>query len=223
MHQRPPLIDGVPQPDVPVLLTNPCTFDDAEARFGPTDAGARFSVAARDSTLPELEPGDSAWTYDVMARAELAAFLGAWPELAALADKADVVPDAPVADIELRWQESVPAAVALRVPADHVPDVFASDLPAFVRELEGALAYGRAAGIRGHVELALPHVGEVLDLRDELTIVATAIHAEDQPIVETVPPPTPGIGLTDILPEPTDALSFGGIFDITPFETSLFT
>jgi hypothetical protein len=223
-HQRPPLIDGVPQVDVPVLLTNPFTFDAPNARFaGPDEPGARYSVAQRDATLPTLEPGESAWTYDAMARDELAAFLGAWPPLVPLAKQADVVPSAPVADIELRWDEAVPASIALRIPADHVPDAFAGDLAAFVRELEWALGYGRAAGVRTRVELAMPHVHERLEIVDELTILATGSFAEAETIVEFAPAPTPGIGLKDTLDEPADALSFGGIFDITPFETSLFT
>ena len=72
--------------------------------FGGSEfAGTRFSVAQRDSSLPTLEPGESAWTYDVMSRSELAAFLGPWPELAAYAQSADPVPKAPSADIELRF------------------------------------------------------------------------------------------------------------------------
>ena len=185
-------------------------------------AGTRFSVAQRDSSLPTLEPGESAWTYDVMSRSELTAFLGPWPELAAYAQSADPVPKAPSADIELRWDESVPASLALRVPADRVPAAFAGDLGAFVRGLEWALAYGRAAGIRSRVELALPHVHERLLLRDELTLRAAAGFREAAPIQESAPPPTPGIGLTDTLKPPTDALSFGGLFDTTPFDTSLF-
>lgn len=82
-----------------------------------------------------------------MARSELAAFLSPWPELVKLATLADEVPAAPDADIELLWDESVPASVALRVPADHVPHAFEIEgelspdrrLAAFVRELEWAL------------------------------------------------------------------------------------
>jgi hypothetical protein len=227
-HRQPPLIDGVPRPEFPVLLTNPFVFDGAASRFGGTFGGAdlpgaRYSVAQRDSSLPTLEPGESAWTYDVMSRSELAAFLGPWPELAAHAQFADPVPKAPNADLELRWDESVPASLALRVPADRVPAAFAGDLGAFVRGLEWALAYGRAAGVRSRVELALPHVHERLQLRDELTLQASAGFTDAAPISESAPPPTPGIGLTDTLEPPTDdALSFGGLFNTTPFDTSLF-
>lgn len=227
-HRQPPLLDGVPQPASPVLLTNPFVFDGATSRFGGKDGGkdsvgARFSVASRDASLPTLEPGESGWTYDVMSRSELAAFLGPWPELAALADKADPVPKAPDADIELRWDESAPASIALRVPADRVPATFAGDLGAFVRALEWALAYGRAAGIRTRVELALPHVHERLELGDEPSVRVDAGFAEAESIKESAPPPAPGIGLKDTLTPPTDALSFGGLFDTTPFDTSLFS
>lgn len=230
-NQRPPLINGIPQPDIPVLLTNPFVFDGDTARFvGPDGAGARFSVAQRDSTLPPLAPGESTWRYDVMAQSELQDFLTPWPLLAKLADKADPVPHAPVADIELSWDEAVPASVALRVPADHVPYAFEGEgelgpdkrLATFVRELEWALNYGRAAGIRARVELALPHVSESLTLADEFRFTATVAMAESQPIGEDVPAPTTGIHISDFIPTIKDPLVFGGLYDTTRFDTSMF-
>ena len=230
-HQRPPLINGIPQPGTPVLLTNPYVFDGENSRFaGPDHVGARFSVAERNSSMPTLVPGESTWIYNAMARSELAAFLSPWPELVKLATLADEVPAAPDADIELLWDESVPASVALRVPADHVPHAFEIEgelspdrrLAAFVRELEWALNYGRAAGIRARVELALPHVAETLELGDRLAILADLPLAEHQPIGEVVPAPTAGIHIVETVPETHDPLYFGGLFDITRFETSLF-
>ena len=230
-HQRPPLINGIPQPSVPVLLTNPFVFDGQSSRFaGPDLIGARFSVAERDSSMPTLAPGESTWIYDAMGRNDLQAFLSPWPELAKQALLADPVPAAPVADIELVWDESVPASVALRVPADHVPHAFevegelaqGSRLAAFVRELDWALNYGRAAGIRARVELALPHVSESLDLGDTLTTAATVAMREDQKISEYVPAPTAGIHIDESLPPISDPLVFGGLYDATLFDTSLF-
>ncbi len=230
-HQRPALINGIPQPAAPVLLTNPFVFDGETSRFaGPDLVGARFSVAQRDSSMPQLAPGESTWTYDVMGRSELSAFLSPWPELAALALLADEVPAAPDADIVLRWDESVPASIALRVPADHVPFAFEVEgglpperrLAAFVRELEWALAYGRAAGIRARVELALPHVSESLALADATHLAITDRFREDQPISESILPPMPGVDLGETLPEIGDPLYFGGLFDATLFEASLF-
>jgi hypothetical protein len=230
-HQRPALINGIPQPTRPVLLTNPFVFDGDTSRFtGPDLVGAHFSVAQRDSSMPQLVPGESTWTYDVMGRSELTAFLSPWPELAKLAQIADVTPAAPDADIVLRWDESVPASIALRVPADHVPHAFEVEgglgpdrrLAAFVRELEWALAYGRAAGIRARVELALPHVSESLTLADIASMSVTDLFSEHQPISETILPPMPGIDLSETLPELGDPLYFGGLFDATVFETSLF-
>jgi hypothetical protein len=230
-NQRPPLINGIPQADVPVLLTNPFVFDGETSRFaGPDGVGARFSVARRDSTLPPLAPGESTWIYNAMARSELQDFLTPWPELAKLATSADVVPKAPVADIELSWDESVPASIALRVPADLVPHAFELEgqisvdkrLAAFVRELVWALNYGRAAGIRAHVELALPHISESLDLGDSFTILAKLPMQESQPIDEIVPAPTTGIHIDEFIPEVKDPLFFGGLYDTTLFDTSLF-
>ncbi|MBK7828163.1 hypothetical protein [Nannocystis sp.] len=230
-HRRPALINGIPQPGTPVLLTNPFVFDGETSRFtGPDHVGARFSVAERDSSMPSLVPGESTWIYNAMARNELAAFLSPWPNLVKLATLADEVPAAPDADIELRWDESVPASVALRVPADHVPHAFEIEgelgperrLAAFVRELEWALNYGRAAGIRARVELALPQVSEALELSDALGLRVDLPLAEAQPIGEVVPAPTAGIHIVETLPETNDPLYFGGLFDTTLFETSLF-
>lgn len=245
---RPPLIDGIPQPEsTPVLLTNPFVFDGDTSRFaGPGLAGARFSVAAlpgKPSASGEREPmmllapGASTWVYDVMGRSELKAFLAPFYtadshlELEKLVGAvSDPVPAAPIADIELEWDESVPASFSLRVPADHVPHVFELDgesepgkrLGAFVRELEWALNYGRAAGIRARVELALPHVSESLDLGDAPTVAVEARMDEYQPIGESLPPPSPGFHIDETLPEIRDPLFFGGFYDETRFDTSLF-
>lgn len=250
-NARPPLINGIPQSDAtPVLLTNPFVFDGESSRFaGPGLEGARFSVASlqgKRSLANEAEPimllapGESTWIYDAIGQDELKAFLAPFydlnqpTEVAAL-DKlvtsvADPVPAAPTADIELEWDESVPASFALRVPADHVPHVFELDgesdpgkrLGAFVRELEWALNYGRAAGIRARVELALPHVSESLDLGDAHTTTVEVSLAEQQPIGEDLPPPTPGVHIDESLPEIADPLFFGGHFNETLFDTSLF-
>ncbi len=229
-HRLQPLLDGIPQ-DVPVLLTNPYAFDAANAIFGPNPADARFSLAERDATLPALDIGENTWRYDTVARAELVGFLGAWKDLAPLAARALLLRTTPSADIELRWREAVPASLALRVPADFVPRLPDDGTPraladrffAFVRELEWALHYARAAGVRARVELALPHVSEVLELRDDLSQEATQSLGEQLPITENAPPPAPGIRLHDTLAEPADGdLSFGGHFDTTYFDTSLF-
>lgn len=229
-HRLQPLLDGIPQ-DVPVLLTNPYTFDAPNAIFGPHQASSRFSLAERDSTLPALDTGENTWRYDTVARAELVGFLGAWKDLAPLATRALQAKATPSADIDLRWREAVPASIALRIPADFVPRLPDDGAPrpladrffAFVRELEWALHYARAAGVRARVELALPHVHEVLELRDDLSQETTQSLTEDLPIAEQAPPPAPGISLQDTLAEPADGdLSFGGHFDSTYFDTSLF-
>ena len=106
---------------------------------------------------------------------------------------------------------------------DGTPRALSDRFFAFVRELEWALHYARAAGVRARVELALPHVSEVLELRDDLSQEATQSLGEQLPITENAPPPAPGIRLHDTLAEPADGdLSFGGHFDTTYFDTSLF-
>lgn len=223
-HGLAPLLDGVPQ-SAPVLLCNPFGYDAPNAAFGGFDRiGARFSIARRDLGMTTLAPGENQWRYDVLARPMLGDLLAAWPELAALRDLADPVAAAPAADIDLEWQESMPAAIALRIPADRVPAAFAGDLAAFVHELEWALAHGCAAGVRPRVELTIPHVRERIELTEQqLTLRPAARLAEAAPIGEAPIPPRQVIRLTDDLAAPSDArLAFGGRFNTTPFNTSLF-
>ena len=222
-HNAAPLLDGVPK-DAPLLLLNPFSFNDATASFAGHDRiGARFSVARRDRCLPELAPGDNQWRYDVMTRDALSGLLVAWPELAALKDLAEPIAAAPDADIELEWQESAPASIALRIPADRIPAAFDGDLQAFVHELEWALAHGSAAGIRARVELTVPHVHESLELRDQLAITAAPRFADATQIREQPVPPRQHLRLPEAIPTPGDArLRFGGHFDATRFDTSLF-
>jgi hypothetical protein len=222
-HGLPPLLDGVPQ-DAPVLLCNPFGYDAPGAAFGGRDRiGARFSIARRDLAMPALAPGENQWRYDVLARPMLGDLLAAWPELAALATLADPVAAAPPADIDLDWQESAPASIALRIPADRLPDAFEGDLTAFVHELEWALARGCAAGVRARVELTIPHVHERIELGEQL-VLRPAGRFTDAPRVDERPiPPRQVVYLRDALPAPTDArLGFGGRFNVTPFNTSLF-
>lgn len=221
----PPLLDGVPQPDSPVLLSNPHVFNSAFF-MNAAGVGARFTVRER-FRMPTLAPGESTWRYDVMGLSELSALLDGWkPKDGQVL--ADPVPKAPHADLRLRWDETVPASFALRIPADRVPRAFvdpatgAPDLPALVRELEWALQYGRAAGVRARVELALPHVHEYVTLSDEPSIRAELRLAEAEKVQESAPSPVPGIALKDTLPPTADPLKFGGLFDITPFNTSVF-
>ena len=222
----PPLLDGVPRPECPVLLSNPFTFNAPNAKFTSNNVGARFSIREK-FRMPLLNPGESAWRYDVMSQSELGALVD--PDFKPKDGlPADPVPKAPNADLELRWDETLPAAFTLRIPADRVPAVFLDpatgvpDLPALVRELEWALCYGRAAGVRSRVELALPHVHEELELAETLTMRADLRNAETEQLAESAPSPVPGVALKDTLTPPDDPLKFGGIFDTTPFDTSLF-
>jgi hypothetical protein len=216
-HKLPPLLDGIPQ-TTPVVLTNPYTFDDPEARFD----HALFSTSETDSTLPLLVPGDSRWRYDTLSALELKGFLTSWPGLLALVDNALPQKGGTTVGLELRWRETVPATIALRVPADFVPPTYAGDLSAFVRELERVLHYGRAAGVRARVELALPHVEERLTLSDDLSFAPDVHLRDDQPIGEEAPPPEIGVLLSDELPEPGESLVFEGHFNATYFDTSIF-
>lgn len=215
-HRLPPLIGGVPQ-TAPVLLSNPFTFDAPTTLFD----NATFSTAARDSTLPALAPGETTWRYDTLDRGELAAFLSAWPDLLGLHTLALPAKASPPADLHFRWREAVPAALALRVPADFVSRHF-PDLSAQVRWLERALDYGRAAGVRARVELALPYIRERLDVSDDLSFAPDVAFADHQPIAELAPPPAIGILLVDALPPTAESLTFDGHFDATYFDTSLF-
>lgn len=222
-HGLAPLLDGAPQ-SAPVLLVNPFSFDAASAAFGARDRiGARFSLARRDLALPLLGPGENRWRYDVLPRDVLRGLLVAWPELTALEALADDRADAPAADVEAKWLESTPAAIALRIPADRVPRAFAGDLTTFVRELEWALARGSAAGVRARVELAFPHVRERIELVDQLHVSASSRLVEAARIDDPPVRPRQVIRLSDALAGPTDDLACAGRFNATPFNISRFT
>ena len=224
----PPLIDGIPQPRSPVILSNPFTFDAPTAKFMTREGvGARFSIKEQ-FRMPLLAPGESTWRYDVLGLSELGSLVG--PDFVAEdgLPVAEDVPSPPTADLEARWDETLPASFNLRVPADRVPAAFVDpdtgvpDLSAFVRELEWALQYGRAAGVRCRVELALPHVHETLELADAVALRVEARHRETGSVGESAPSPVPGIALKDTITPPADPLKFGGIFGETRFDTSLF-
>ncbi len=226
----PPLLRGVPPPPPPVLLSNPHVFNPSFF-MNAAGVGARFTVRER-FRMPTLAPGESTWRYDVMGLSELGALLDGWKPKDGVV-LADAVPKAPHADLGLRWDETVPASFALRIPADRVPRAFvdpvsgAPDLPALLRELEWALEYGRAAraaapGCRPPDDPSLPHVQEYVTVTDEPSMRAELRLAEAEKVQESAPSPVPGIALKDTLPPTADPLKFGGLFDITPFDTSVF-
>ena len=62
----------------------------------------------------------------------------------------------------------------------------------------------------------------LLDLGDALTTAATVVMREDQKISEYAPAPTTGIHIDESLPPISDPLAFGGLYDATLFDTSLF-
>jgi hypothetical protein len=80
-------------------------------------------------------------------------------------------PEASV-DLTLRWRASAPATFTLRVPADHLPERFTT-LDGLADELGRAIEYGRAAGVRGRLELAVPTQRDVVTFADRLGLNAT--------------------------------------------------
>ncbi len=173
-HRQPPLRDGR-RADAPVLVYNPVTFNEPEARFRfarklrgrVLQAGARFSVFEAGANLPPLPVGESHWEYKPIAPATLLKYLSFWSERSRIPTPTVAkASDSPI-DLELRWEESRAACFELRAPA-FVPKHLRGDLSSLARGLQRAIDYGRAAGVQGLLTIALPTMQETLALHDEL-------------------------------------------------------
>jgi hypothetical protein len=232
--QRAPLLNGAPVTD-PVIRTRPSRFFDptsAEppARFGSLDhPRARFSIFDRSLALPALAPGENRWSYDTVDRARLLSYLTGSPDAAQLAQQALLVKDSPDVRLQLRWTEVAGASFVLRIPADYVPPHFRAEDPTkrlavLVRELGRALDYGRAAGVRAHVELSFVMPSESLAISESAVAIATTQTFTD---AETASDAMYNFGqLIDfdeqVPPIDDDRITWTGLFDGTRFETSIF-
>jgi hypothetical protein len=233
-HELPPLLDGSPT-DAPVVRANPTRFagsatDARVFRFNTPES--RFSFCEQSRRLPLLELGENRWTYATLSRSQLRAYIGDRAELARYEDSASESPSSPPIDIAFRWTEVTPAAFELRIPADYVPphyntrigDRVERDMLAFFRDIQAALEYGRAAGVRATIVMPLPLEPEVLSIREGPPQVAIdAAFADEERIEDRLASVGPSVEFHETLAEPGDSFTFGGIFDETRFNGSGFS
>jgi hypothetical protein len=237
-HGAAPLLDGQPTP-APLLVANPTRFGANPpppdvARFGSARApDARFSFCEVGHRLPRLPPGESRFRYRALSRAQLEAYLGGRAIAGVDVLTAPEVAAAPPLDITFRWMEVEPASFELRIPAGYVPPPYLlpdtekgappPGLEGFVRDLQAALRYGRAAGVRARVGLMLPLAPEAVEIREgPLQIEITTSFAERQDVADELVATGSALDFRDRLPEPRDWLGFDGVFDQTRFDGSRF-
>ncbi|MEY3213093.1 MAG: hypothetical protein RIT28_3574 [Pseudomonadota bacterium] len=238
-HDRPPRMNGKVIPDGDSLLlcaADPPRFN--QAKFKSDALGARFTRLRYGRSVPELRPGVNHFMVRFLTEEQVLGLVssGVVPP--------SVGPTPPAASLELslRWRASAPATFALRVPADHLPERF-STLDALADELTQAIEYGRAAGVRGRLELAVPTQRDVVTLRDHLGLDATLSPREPIAVDDARLGFDTALTLTeaDLSPEERFAtparfdehrfnhgLFMGtpvgpGVFDATRFGTSTFT
>lgn len=171
-HDRPPRLNGAVIPDGDALLlcaADPPRFNHRQATFfGASGVGARFTQLRHGRSVPELRPGVNRFMVSFLTEDQVIGLTSA-----------DMVPPSigptpPGASVDLtfRWRASAPATFTLRVPADYLPERFTT-LDGLADELTRAIEYGRAAGVRGRLELATPTQRDVVTLGDRLGLDAT--------------------------------------------------
>jgi hypothetical protein len=168
-HERPPRLNGVVIPDGDNLLlsaADPPRFN--QAKFGDAAAGLRYTKLRQSRSVPALAPGVNRFLVRFLTEEQV---LGLISTDLVPPSVAPTPPGAAV-DLTLRWRASAPATFTLRVPADHKPERF-STLDGLADELTRAIEYGRAAGVRGRVELALPTQRDAVTLSDGFGLDAT--------------------------------------------------
>jgi hypothetical protein len=231
-HQRVPLVDGHPE-DTPVILAHPSLFNDEPQPVRFDSEEARFSVFNQDQGLPVLTPGENRWSYGTLSRKQLETYLAGRREpglekalktALALAEEKGTPPPA---NLQLRWTESTPATFVLRIPIDYVPP-HAKGRPDLLRELMGALNYGRAAGVQARIAFMLTLPPEVVPVDESPAhLELTTSFREPPGVTDTLASDAltsfgPAIAFEEQLPEPEDRLSWSGVFNTTRFDTSRF-
>jgi len=230
-HERDPLLDGAPATG-PIIRSNPTMFFDAAHPNWPTIARARFdspdavfSVFELSRLVPALVPGENHFCFDTLTYDELVSYLYGMPgaEEILLPLPATKRSSSSV-EVQFRWAEAMPATFVLRIPGTYVPPRFGpGGLPALIRELAQTLEYGRAAGVRASIEVTVPTLAEVVEVRDLPLAMDVSVsfgeanRAEDTPVVVGSV-----IALQDEVNPPEDNLVWDGVFDATRFSDSRF-
>lgn len=225
-HRQPPLLAGRPD-TTPVIVYNPCSFNEDEAKFAvtrvdkgkPVLVGGRFSVFEPQSSLPTLPIGVSRWAYNTVDVTTLARYLGFWPKLKKFLHEPSTLPG-PI-DLEMRWQESRAACFELCVPPI-VPLHMDGDLAALTLALRQAINYGRAAGVQARLTLTPPPVPDAVALADQLSVHIQKNPSDELNLTERLTVDSIGLELTDALASEPERFYASGKFGARTFDATLF-
>ncbi|MGB1013009.1 MAG: hypothetical protein ACPG4T_02660 [Nannocystaceae bacterium] len=227
-HSGPPELAGKPV-DVPVVVYNPYTFNEDEARFAFTRtqrgksvlAGGRFSIFEPQKALPALPTGVSHWTYTMIESATIARYLRSWPGVEKIPKTSQAGLSKAAINLEMRWQESLAACFELRVPPV-VPLHMGTNLSALTSALMRMLDYGRAAGVQARLTLAHPAIAENLAPKDPFSIDVKAEHRESFSATDRLTNVALELTMADHLSPAASHFYASGTFDNRTFDAALF-
>ena len=218
-HDRPPRLNGqvVPDGDARLLSTaDPPRFN--QTRFGATDQGARFTRLRFGREVPELRPGVNRFLVSFLTEDQAVGLVSSGVVPPAVGP----TPPGASVDLTLRWRASAPATFTLRVPADHLPERFTT-LDGLADELTRAIEYGRAAGVRGRLELAAPTQRDVVTVSDRLGLDATLSPREPVRVDDDRLGLDAALGLVESELSPEERFATPARFDEHRFNHGLFT
>ncbi len=227
-------VDGVDD-NSPVIVIRSASFNGArfgQSRFADETAveprfnAAYFDQATFDSLpagsieidAPAVVAGVNTWEYAPLDRDGLDAALAV---VAAAGETVPQVPDIVDADpqpvaLQLRWWTRPAARFLIRIPlTDAVRRVVAQGAADYVRRMVERV---RPVGVTPIIDFLEPPIRESLEPSDRLTDVELSWQDAIEPAVVAISEPELPAEVLDSL----DVGAFGGIFDVTPFDFSLF-
>nr|MCH9683516.1 hypothetical protein [Deltaproteobacteria bacterium] len=237
-------VDGGGQPPVsmiPVISIVGPSFDGArfgEARFAAVEDGTpRFNEAVFDEdrfdnaatgvlevTTPSVHAGANAWEYAPLddegraAATQMVLALGGQDpglEPVGEAEIGEPIAAEPVA-FRLRWWTRPSSRFLLRIPlTESVRRLVNQGAADYVRQLVDRV---RPVGVTPIIDFLEPPIREALDPGDALADTALEFDAPVDPVVTQASDQD----LPAEMLEPLDSAAFGGVFDVTPFDFSLF-
>lgn len=201
------------------------TFDDAgfdvdAPQTDPEGPLYRFVEGSVGVQTPELRAGDNTWQFSTLTPAELASIATDYdlpPEL--VLPSSLPTPTTPLR-VELKWWTRPPARFRIRVPRKPaVESALALGAADYLRRLVERV---RPAGVHPIIDFAVEPIVEVLD--PEVEALGWEVRGGEtvDPTAElaAVTTPTPPTGT--VIVDPNESAGFIGVFDVTPFEFSLF-
>lgn len=219
------------EPDVPVILFTGVSFDGARFgdRFAPEDDLPQFDLGAYDEasfdeagapgtqevTTPAVLPGIDIWDYVPLDRAGLEAARAAvsldTPASLEMGD-ADTRP----VSLRLRWWTRPATTAIVRIPLDDaVRRAIGLGAAEYVRALVDRV---RPIGVTVAIEFVEPPYRESLEPIVGLRELGMTLVEPLLPLDATrFGPSLPAEALDGL-----DAVAFGGLFDVTPFDLSTF-